>query len=105
MRRPRDEEKHFAKLMQAGKQAHAVGNRERAHRVWRRAAMIRPYDEQVWLALLKVVDSVEDKRVCLENIVAINPDNFEARDRLALLDDIPEAPVKERPRKKRGWWR
>ena len=108
MNQPTDEERHFARLMQAGKRAHAVGNRGRAHRIWRRAAMIRPYDEQVWLALLKVVDSEEDKRACLENIVAINPDNFEARDKLALLDDIPAGSLSaaEKPRrKKRRWWR
>ena len=79
-------DQHFAKLMGAGKRAYAVGNRSLAHRIWRRAAMLRPYDEQVWLALLKVVESSEDRRVCLENIVAINPSNLEIRDRLALLE-------------------
>lgn len=69
----------FTELMRAGEVAYATGKRQQAHYIWRRAAMLRPYDEQVWLALLNVVDDDEDRRVCLENIIAINPHNLQAQ--------------------------
>lgn len=69
----------FVELMRAGEVAYATGKRQKAHHIWRRAAMLRPYDEQVWLALLNVIDSEEDRRVCLENIIAINPHNLQAQ--------------------------
>ena len=69
----------FDELMQAGDQALAAGNRRAAHDRWREAATIDPYDEQVWLSLLRVLDDEEDRRVCLENIIAINPMNVQAR--------------------------
>ena len=41
--------------------------------------MLDPYNEQVWLALLEVLDTPEDRRVCLQNILSINPMNVQAR--------------------------
>ena len=72
----------FTELLQEGKAAYEAGNRRRAHVIWRRAAVISPHDEQVWLALFSVVDNDVDRQVCLQNIVAINPDNAMAKDHL-----------------------
>lgn len=72
----------FARLMEAGRVAYTQGNRQRAHDLWREAATIDPYSEQVWLALLDVLDSDEDRIVCLQNIIAINPMNIQARRQL-----------------------
>lgn len=66
-------------LLAAGKQALAEGKRKQAHDLWREAAILAPYDERVWIALFKVLDTREDRRVCLENIIAINPLNAKAR--------------------------
>ncbi len=69
----------FDELMQAGAQALEAGDRRAAHDHWREAATIDPYSEQVWLSLLRVLDDEEDRHVCLENIIAINPLNVQAR--------------------------
>jgi hypothetical protein len=72
----------FARLMENGRAAYTQGNRQRAHDLWREAATIDPYSEQVWLALLDVLDSDEDRVVCLQNVIAINPMNIQARRQL-----------------------
>lgn len=76
----------FADLMQAGRVAYKAGKRRMAHDLWREAANIDPYNEQVWQALLEVIESDKDKRVCLQNILAINPLNVQARRQLNKLD-------------------
>lgn len=77
----------FQRLMRLGHVTYAEGNRRQAHRFWRRAAMLNPTDEQVWLALLNVLDNDEDRRVCLQNIVAINPNNLQAQQKLNRYED------------------
>jgi hypothetical protein len=69
----------FQRLLQEGRIALDNGDRNLAHALWREAAMLNPYNEQVWLALLDVLESLEDRQVCLQNIVEINPLNVQAR--------------------------
>jgi thioredoxin-like negative regulator of GroEL len=75
----------FEELFQAGRSAFAMGNLQQAHDFWKEAARLSPFNEQVWLALLDVIDNDEDKRVCLQNILQINPMNVQARRALNLL--------------------
>lgn len=77
---------NFAQLMQSGRAAYMSGNRKLAHDLWRDAAQIDPYNEQVWLALLSVLEGDADRRVCLQNIIAINPLNVQARRQLNKLE-------------------
>jgi hypothetical protein len=44
-----------------------------------------PYHEDGWLWLSGVVDSPEDQRTCLENVLAVNPANEKARKGLEFL--------------------
>jgi tetratricopeptide (TPR) repeat protein len=46
-------------------------------------------NEQAWLWLSGVVESVEDRRTCLENVLAINPNNANARLGLERLESTP----------------
>ena len=69
----------FEELFQAGRSAFAMGNLQEAHDFWKEAARLSPFSEQVWLALLDVIDTDEDRRVCLQNILQINPMNVQAR--------------------------
>ena len=87
-------------LLQAGKRAFTEGDVRLAHDLWREAATVDPYDERVWMALLRVLNSPEDKRVCLENILAINPLNAKARRQLRAYQTVAEreAHMKERQR-------
>lgn len=75
-------------LLRRGRTALQRGNRRRAHALWREAATVDPYDERVWQALLTVVETPDDRRVCLENILAINPLNTEARRQLRALSRL-----------------
>lgn len=77
-------------LLQAGKRAYEEGNPRLAHDIWREAATVDPYDERVWMALMRVLETQEDKRVCLENIVAINPLNAKARRQLRAFQTSSE---------------
>lgn len=86
-------------LMRAGLVAQSNGNRRKALELLRRAAAFAPYQEQVWLALLEVLDDPRDRRVCLQNILAINPHNYPAYQQLAVLDPpntYDTAPITER---------
>lgn len=90
----RDHTEPFARMMRLGHACYTQGARKQAHRYWRRAALIEPGNEMVWLSLLNVVDTDEDRRVCLENIVAINPHNKEALAQLGLIDPSPlDSPI------------
>lgn len=42
-------------------------------------------NEEVWLWLSSVVDSDEDREICLENVIALNPDNIIAQKGLEAL--------------------
>jgi hypothetical protein len=80
-------------LLQAGKRAFDENKPRLAHDLWREAATLDPYDERVWMALMRVLESPEDKRVCLENILAINPLNAKARRQLRAFQTSAERAV------------
>jgi len=87
-----------AELLRAGRTALASGQHERAHDLWRQAAALHPQNEAVWLSLLQVVKNKDDRRVCLENIITINPRNEQAMRQLralALFDNnsSPDNPI------------
>jgi hypothetical protein len=69
-------------LLAAGKEALARGDRRIAHELYRAAAVINPYDPRVWVALLDVITRDDDREVCLQNIIATDPYNPEARRQL-----------------------
>ncbi len=91
----------FEDYFQSGKQAYTEGDHKRAHDLWREAATIDPYREKVWIALLRVLDHDDDRRVCLQNIIEINPGNAKARRQLDRLKQ--DAAAAERARKSRKW--
>ena len=75
----------FARLMRLGQVSHAQGDNRSAHDYWQHAAMLEPDNEQVWTALMWVLEDDEDRKVCLKNILTINPDNIHAKQ---MLDDL-----------------
>ncbi|MGB7339612.1 MAG: hypothetical protein WBC91_12030 [Phototrophicaceae bacterium] len=75
----------FDRLMRLGQVAHAQGDDKTAHNYWQQAAMLEPNNEQVWTALMWVIDNDADRRVCLTNILTINPANVQAQ---GMLDDL-----------------
>lgn len=81
-----DRTEPFARMMRLGQACYTQGARKQAHRYWRRAALIDPGNEGVWLSLLNVVETEEDRQVCLQNILAINPRNKEAQKHLDVME-------------------
>ncbi len=80
----------ITELMRAGRVEFANGNRRRAHVLWQQAATLRPLDAQIWKTLLDVVETTNDRRVCLENIITINPDDILSRLQLDSLREQEE---------------
>ncbi len=76
----------FDDYYKAGIEAFRTGDLTLAHDLWREAATVDPYQERVWVALLRVLTTPDDRRVCLENILAINPGNARARREMAALE-------------------
>ena len=80
-----DREK-FIRLCQAAHAAIIIGNHNDAHTYFRYAAQIHPRSTTVWLGLAKIVSSPADKRVALENVLAINPHHKEALQLLEIFN-------------------
>jgi hypothetical protein len=81
------------------------GNKAEARVLLERATEMDGYHEQAWLWLSGVVDTDEEQRICLKNVLFINPSNQHAMQGLAMLDaklgaDVPEeviVPPEESP--------
>ena len=72
-------------LLQQGYIAYNNWEIEKARLLWRKAAVVDPANEEAWQALYNVIQDDEDRKVCLQNILVLNPDNQEAEQRLGLL--------------------
>ena len=79
-------------LIHAGHTHLAGGNRQQAHDALRQAAARHPQNEEIWVMLLDVVDSLEDRRGCLHNIALINPKNQKAARQARALQSSNGAP-------------
>ncbi len=83
-------------LLSQGIAAAKAGQREQARDLLMQVVQQDQYNEKAWLWLSGVVDSDEDRCLCLENVLEINPDNAWARrglDRLAPVSEPPTAPA------------
>jgi hypothetical protein len=100
-------EARFVQWLRLGQIFYAQGDQRRAHRYWRRAAMLNPYSEAVWVALLSVLKDEADRQVCLQNILTINPLNEEAQRQWWTLraDAAPrQLPTQPIPLPRRIFW-
>ena len=104
--------REFLQLFKEGKEAAKRGDQARAHELFRRAVEIDPYHEQIWLWLASVVETDDDRRVCFENVLALNPTHPAAHQQLHLLDEkrLHEAlttaiPVRKRLSRRRKLFR
>ena len=73
-------------LLQQGYVAYNNWEIRKARLLWRKAAVTDPANEEIWVALLNVTRDDEDRKICLQNILVLNPDNEEAEQRLRLLE-------------------
>jgi hypothetical protein len=73
-------------MVKEGVRLYKANKKAEARTLWEQVTELDPYNEQAWLWLSAVVESVDDQRVCLENVLYINPDNPNAKKGLATLD-------------------
>jgi hypothetical protein len=83
-------------MVRAGINAYKGGNKDEARTLLLRAVEVDPYNEEGWLWLSGLLESLEEQRTCLENVLAINPANERARKGLDFLlskgSSAPEPP-------------
>jgi hypothetical protein len=77
-------------VLQAGITAARAGQRSEARALLKEALQANPHSEQGWLWMSAVVESDAERRVCLERVLSINPQNQTAR---AGLDKLRAAPA------------
>jgi Tfp pilus assembly protein PilF/predicted RNA-binding Zn-ribbon protein involved in translation (DUF1610 family) len=74
-------------LLRSGIAAAKAGRKHEARRILMRVVELDDGNEQAWLWLSGLVETLEERRICLENVLSINPANPHARSGLAWLDE------------------
>jgi tetratricopeptide (TPR) repeat protein len=72
-------------LLEEGIAAIEAGERDRARELLTRAVEQDERNAPAWLWLSSVVDSLDDKEICYENVLTLEPDNQEAQRGLAAI--------------------
>lgn len=72
-------------MVREGVNAFKAGRREEARVLLLKATELDQYNEQAWLWLSGLMDTPDDQRTCLENVLAINPENERAKQGLSYL--------------------
>jgi tetratricopeptide (TPR) repeat protein len=80
-------------MVREGISAYRAGRKDEARALLLRAVEIDQYNEQAWLWLSAVVESVDEQRTCLENVLTINPNNDRAKQGLNMLTQKSAAPA------------
>jgi hypothetical protein len=80
-----------AGLLARGIAAARAGRLEEARRALHRVVKLDERSEQGWLWLSGVVESLDERRICLENVLAINPASELGRKGLRLLEQQERA--------------
>jgi tetratricopeptide (TPR) repeat protein len=78
----------LTELLAEAAAAASLGDRTEAERLFRRATERSPGNSAAWLGLAAAVASPEEKRACYEQVLAINPNNGEARIALQRLASL-----------------
>jgi hypothetical protein len=74
-------------LLDEGIASLRVGDREEARRKLMQVINVDERNEHAWLYLSEAVESDEDRQICLENVLTINPANERAETELKALKD------------------
>lgn len=72
-------------MVREGINAYRAGRKDEARALLMRAVELDQYNEMGWIWLSAVVDTPEEQRTCLENVLVINPTNETARKGLDVL--------------------
>jgi hypothetical protein len=83
-------------LLDEGIASLSIGNKEEARRKLMQVINADERNEYAWLYLSEAVESDEDRQICLENVLTINPANERAETELqALQEKMAQGQVKE----------
>lgn len=77
-------------MIRAGIDAFRAGNKADARTLLERAIELDEYNEMAWLWLSAVVETPEEQRTCLENVLVINPNSERAKQGLKSLGIDPD---------------
>ncbi len=72
-------------MVREGINAFKAGRKDEARALLLKATELDQYNEQAWLWLSGLMDTPDDQRTCLENVLAINPNNERASQGLSYL--------------------
>ncbi|MCL4251862.1 MAG: hypothetical protein KJ065_27165 [Anaerolineae bacterium] len=84
-------------VVREGISALKAGNKDEARTLLEKAVELDERSEEAWLWLSAVVDAPDDQRTCLENVLAINPNNKRAQQGLHYLDQSTPAGAASAP--------
>ncbi|NDJ85061.1 MAG: hypothetical protein GYB66_04165 [Chloroflexi bacterium] len=77
-------------LLKEGINAARAGDKDKAREAFRKVVELDQYNEQGWFWLASVVETEEERRTCLGNVVLINPENLKAQRLLEQLEGSVE---------------
>jgi tetratricopeptide (TPR) repeat protein len=80
-------------LLRQARAAIQEGHRARARALLRQVTATDPLNEVAWLWLGHIAEAWEDQVAALDNVLAINPNNAKARERLEQLQQTRPAPA------------
>ena len=75
------------RLLDEGIASLRIGNKEEARRKLMQVINADERNEYAWLYLSEAVDSDEDRQICLENVLTINPANEQAETQLKAIEE------------------
>ncbi len=90
------------RLVQEGVQAIRDGDKQVGRGKLEAAVQMEPYNEMAWFWLASVVETEEEKRTCLGNVIIINPHNNKAQEMLRRLEGQTESRQAEEARARGG---
>jgi tetratricopeptide (TPR) repeat protein len=88
---------HVSRLLNQGIAAAKAKQRRRAKEYLLKVIELDEGNEQAWLWLSGVMDALEDQKICLENVLSINPQNAHARAGLQWLEKLMAASAEPSP--------
>jgi Tol biopolymer transport system component len=80
-------------LLKTGIEAAQSGNKIIARHILEQVVSKEPLNEMGWLWLASVVDTVDERRECLETVLSINPSNERARQAISKLPRPTPSPT------------
>lgn len=81
------QEQDIQQLLREGIEAARAGDKAKARSLFEQITEQDENNERAWMWLASVVDTEEERRVCLSNVLVINPENEKARQLMDKLDE------------------